>query len=197
MGPFPDLQLSKRANRDASLTYEEMTGNVRIPDADTCVPEVPVPPVLAKCSSHARIKYVRVSSNMLTIPQAGMTHSSAAKVCIHNSHGHHTHHGHNQAKHLKQLQGIDYQLCSSVDTRMPARNPVPLDLASIPKHARYIYKLPLHKSTLSSHNSAGYKGRPLDSTGSRSFVVQLMQEIHRWPALAPIALHGEAQKGSH
>jgi hypothetical protein len=28
---------------------------------------------------------------------------------------------------------------------MPARNPVPLDFAIIPKHARYMKKLPLHQ----------------------------------------------------
>jgi hypothetical protein len=33
-------------------------------------------------------------------------------------------------------------------TLMPARNPVPLDFASIPKHAWYIKKLPLHSPAL-------------------------------------------------
>jgi hypothetical protein len=55
---------------------------------------------------------------------------------------------HRQENHHKQE--LHSNPCSSVGTRMPAQNPVPLDFASIPKDARYINSLPLHSPTLSS-----------------------------------------------
>jgi hypothetical protein len=68
--------------------------------------------------------------------------------CLHDDlHGHRKH---SQASHKKPLHKIVYPSYSSVGTRMPARNPEPLDLASIPKHARYIKKLPQRNPTLSS-----------------------------------------------
>jgi hypothetical protein len=48
------------------------------------------------------------------------------------SYVHHRLDRHSQAKHLNQLRRIDYASCSSVGTCMPARNSVPLNLASIP-----------------------------------------------------------------
>jgi hypothetical protein len=66
------------------------------------------------------------------------------------SHGLHEHLEHSQANHHKPLHKIVYLSYLAVGTSMPARTEVPLDFASIPKHARYIKKFPLHKATLSS-----------------------------------------------
>jgi hypothetical protein len=60
----------------------------------------------------------------------------------------HGHDRHRQAKHHKQE--LFSNPSSSVCTRMPARNPVPLGFASIPRHARNIKKDPLHSPMLSS-----------------------------------------------
>jgi hypothetical protein len=47
--------------------------------------------------------------------------------------------------------------CSSVGTLMPAWNPVSLEIANIPKHARYMKKLPLRSPTLISHSAPATK----------------------------------------
>jgi hypothetical protein len=73
------------------------------------------------------------------------------------SHGLRRHRKHSQASYHKQLHELCYSSYSSVGTRMPAQNPEPLNLASIPKHARYIKKFPLHNPTLSSHEAPATK----------------------------------------
>jgi hypothetical protein len=59
----------------------------------------------------------------------------------------HVHDRHRQTK--QHNQDLYRNPCSSVGTRMPARNPIPLDFARIPKNAQYIEKNPLNSPTVS------------------------------------------------
>jgi hypothetical protein len=60
---------------------------------------------------------------------------------------------------------------------MLAWNPVPLDFASIPKHARYMKKLPLHSPTLSSRKAPATKdARPVHNTAQYPFLQDVMAQ---------------------
>jgi hypothetical protein len=111
------------------------------------------------------------------------------------SHGLHGYREHSRANHQKTLHEIVYPSYSSVGTRMPARNPVPLGLASIPKHARYINKFPLHIQTLSSRKAPARKDARSTPPGPEASSPTSCKKLHRQPAQAPIIPYGEGTRG--
>jgi hypothetical protein len=76
---------------------------------------------------------------LLTNTQEVPTHSAAPSKCIHSSNpkSHKDETGKTSQKYRQELyrQERYSNPCSSVGTRTPARNPVPLDFACIPRHA--------------------------------------------------------------
>jgi hypothetical protein len=66
--------------------------------------------------------------------------------------------GKTSQKYRQHKQELYSNTCSPVGTRMPARNPVPLDFTNIPRRARYMKKSPLHSRMLSSRKAPATKG---------------------------------------
>jgi hypothetical protein len=106
-------------------------------------------------------------TTLLTNTQEAPTHSTAPSKCIHSSNPKRQKDetGKTSQKYRHHRQELYSNPCSSVGTRMPARNPVPLDFASIPRHARYMKKFPLHSPMLSSRKAPATKDARLNPPG--------------------------------
>jgi hypothetical protein len=97
--------------------------------------------------------------HMLTNTQEVNTHSVVPSKCTHSS---------NPKSHMDKTcktsqmyrqhkQELYCNPCPSLGTHMPARNPVPLDFISIPRHTWYMKKFPLHRLMLSSRKEPARK----------------------------------------